>query len=158
MEIEQLVCPFGLVSKAGVWYLVYHRRDRIRVIRISDLLDARLSDETFARSDQFNLRDFWEDWCDRDRVSRKNYNVTARISPTFIPILPYHFGEQIQNRILEAGPPDVDGWITLDLYFGSLEAARDRILTFAGGIEVLEPYALRRSILDFASQTVELHT
>jgi predicted DNA-binding transcriptional regulator YafY len=158
MEIEQLIDPYGLVSKAGVWYLVYARRDRVRVKRISDLLDAQISHETFNRSNDFDLRAFWEEWCDRYRIGRSNFKVLARISPPFIPLLPYFFGDQFQNRVDDAHPPDKYGWITLELYFRSFEAARDRILTFAGAVEVLEPYALRRSILDFASQTVELHS
>ena len=40
----------------------------------------------------------------------------------------------------------------MQLFFESLEAARARLLSFGGGVEVLEPQALRCSIADFAAQ------
>jgi len=40
IEIERLVAPYGLVAKAGVWYLVCARNDRLHVHRVSDLLDV----------------------------------------------------------------------------------------------------------------------
>ena len=55
------------------------------------------------------------------------------------------------------GPPDAAGWLTLQLAFESLEAARTRILGFGRGVEVLAPYALRRSIQDYAEQIVALY-
>jgi predicted DNA-binding transcriptional regulator YafY len=49
---------------------------------------------------------------------------------------------------------DKNGWQTLTLTFESLEAARARILGYGGAVEVLEPLALRRSVMDFAAQTL----
>ena len=43
------------------------------------------------------------------------------------------------------------------LAFESFEAARDRILGFGAAAEVLEPEALRRSIMDYAAQIVQLY-
>ena len=48
-------------------------------------------------------------------------------------------------------------WATLILPFWSLESARERILGFGGAIEVVEPVALRKSVADFAYQSVELY-
>ena len=56
-----------------------------------------------------------------------------------------------------AGPPDAQGWVTLQLPFESLEAAWARILGFGRGVEVVGPYALRRSIQDYAEQIVALY-
>ncbi len=38
-----------------------------------------------------------------------------------------------------------------------LEAARERILGFGRAVEVLEPQALRKSIVDFATQIVTFY-
>jgi predicted DNA-binding transcriptional regulator YafY len=46
----------------------------------------------------------------------------------------------------------------LELFFESLEAARERILGFGRGVEVLEPPALRGSVLDYAEQIVGLYS
>ncbi len=157
IEVEHVVDPYGLVAKAGVWYLVYASNDRVRAYRVSRLLDVRLLDKSFERPADFDLAAFWSEWCAEREKGRSHYPVTVRIAPNFISYLPRHFGETIRHAIARAGPPDEEGWITLQLPFERLEAARDRILGFGGAVEVLEPRALRKSVLDFATQIVALY-
>ena len=157
IEIEQLVAPYGLVAKAGVWYLVFARNSAIRVHRVSNFINVRISDEPFKRSADFNLAAFWQEWCSEHETSLFNYSTTVRISPDLIPELPRYFGSQIHAKIAQAGPPDEQGWIRLELSFESFEAARERILGFGRAVEVLTPQALRRSVLDFAEQIVSLY-
>jgi predicted DNA-binding transcriptional regulator YafY len=163
-EIERLVAPYGLVAKAGVWYLAYAGNDayagngRVQARRVSDLLDARVSDESFERPRDFDLAAFWEAWCAEYEAYLSDFTATVRVAPGFVPQLSWYFGNSIHARIAQAGPPDADGWIRLALSFRSFEAARDRILGFGRGVEVLEPRALRRSVLDFAEQIVALYT
>lgn len=157
VRVEQTVAPYGLVAKAGVWHLVYGLKGALRVQRVAALLDARLSDESFARPADFDLAQFWREWCAARDVSRVHYVVTVRVAPAFVSELPIYFGDPVRDQIARAGPPDVEGWLTLQLSFESLEAARARILGFGRGVEVLVPYALRRSILDYAEQIVALY-
>jgi predicted DNA-binding transcriptional regulator YafY len=157
VETEHLVDPYGLVARAGVWYLVHGRKGRVRIHRVSALVDVRLSDERFERPADFDLGAFWQEWCAELEESRSDYVVTVRVAPDFVPLLPWYFGEQVRARIAQAGPPDAEGWITLELPFERLETARDRILSFGRGVEVLEPRALRTSILDYANQIVALY-
>ena len=158
VEVQQQVDPYGLVAKTGVWYLVCAIEGRLRVHRISSLLDARLSDEVFERPADFDLAAFWKASCAEREQNRYLYTVRVRVAPNFIPALPWYFGNSIRVKIAQAGPPDVQGWITLELFFESLEAARDRLLDLGRGVEVLEPFALRRSLLDIAEQIVALYT
>ncbi len=157
-QLERLVEPYGLVAKAGVWYLVYGRQDRVRVHRVSHVLDARLSEETFVRPADLELAAFWRDWCAEYERDRQHYSVVVRVSPELTPYLPQFFGDDIRRAIAQAEPPDAEGWITLTLTFETLHAARDRLLGFGRAVEVLEPAALRESLLDFASQIVALYT
>ena len=156
VEIEQRVDPYGLVAKAGVWHLVCARNGRVRVHCVSDLLDARMMDETFERPAQFDLAAFWRTWRVEREKSHAAYPVLVRVAPNFSPWLPMYF-DHIREKIAQAVPPDAEGWITLELDFESLEAARDRILGLGRGVEVLKPPALRKSILDYATQIVALY-
>lgn len=156
-RIERLVAPYGLVAKAGVWYLVYARHDAINVHRVSDLLEVRVSQETFERPDEFDLARFWKTWCSEYETLLLNFTAVVRVSPDFISVLPRYFGDANRTQIEGGGPPDAQGWITLELAFESFEAARDRILGFGRGVEVMEPLALRKSVLDFAEQIVMLY-
>ena len=156
---ERLVDPYGLVAKAGAWYLVCADDNRVRVHRASRVLDARIADEHFARQADFDLAAFWQAWCARqEEASHPYYPVTVRVAPDLIPWLPLYFGDRIRDKIAQAGPPDAEGWITLTLPFERLEDARERILGFGKAVEVLEPEVLRKSIIDFAVQVVAFYT
>ena len=157
VEMERLVAPYGLVAKAGIWYLVYARQEVITVRRVSNLINVTLSDEKFERPANFDLASYWDRWASETEGYLSDFKVRVRVSPDFIPELPRFFGSQIQTRISQAEPPDKQGWIELELFFESFVAARERLLGFGGGIEVLEPLALRLSMIDFAQQIISLY-
>lgn len=156
-EVERLVEPFGLVAKAGVWYLVCATQGRLRVKRVSSLLEARLSDEGFRRPADFDLAGFWHAWQQAEEQRRVSFVVKVRASPDIIPALVYDMGSSILQRIEQAGISDDAGWVQLELFFESHYEARNRLLAFGSGVEVLEPPALRLSISDLAEQITGLY-
>jgi predicted DNA-binding transcriptional regulator YafY len=156
-KAEWLVDPYGLVAKAGIWYLICARNAHIRVHRVSRVSSARVSEERFERPADFDLASYWRSWCISYEENRPYYPVVARIAPNLVPYLPQHFGDAIHDPLAQAGPPDVEGWITLTLPFETLEAARARILGYGGAVEILEPVALRKAVLDYATQTVTVY-
>ena len=156
-QVERHVDPYGLVAKATVWYLVCSQDEHIRVLRVSEILEASLAGELFARPAGFDLVGFWQAWCAETEANHPLYPVTVRIAPELTPCLRHYFGDLIREPSGKAGSADADGWTTLTLPFDTLEDARQRILGCGGAIEVLEPAALRRSILDFAQQAAALY-
>ena len=155
--LERAVDPYGLVVKAGLWYLVYARQGRLRVLRVSHLQDVELTPATFERDPELDLAAFWRAWCAEGERQRTDYRAVVRVAPELLQWLPHYFGERIRAAMAEAGPPDGEGWIRLELGFESLPAARERILGFGRAMEVLEPRALRLSVADFARQVVQLY-
>jgi len=156
-QVERLVQPFGLVAKAGVWYVVCRRNGCMRVYRVSRVMDARFTDETFERPADFDLAAFWKQSCEELEAGQPCYTATVRVAPDLAPYLPHYFGDEIRRQI-QAATPDEEGWLTLEFTFESLEAARERILGFGRAVEVLSPQALRDTVLDFAQQIVALYT
>ncbi len=163
-HFEQTVEPYGLVAKAGDWHLVYAvnlqgglRTGVPRVVRVAALLDARLADETFTRPADFDLAAFWGEWLAARAASQARYVVALRVAPHFVAELPRYLGDAARAQIAQAGPADAQGWLTLQLPFESLEAARARLLGFGAAVEVLAPSALRRSIADYAEQIRALY-
>jgi predicted DNA-binding transcriptional regulator YafY len=156
--LNAIIQPYGLVSRGGLWYLIGKRRDHIAVLRVDYILDATLTSETSNRPDNFDLGAFWESWCRQEASNRPCYLVLARVSPKLIPHLPTLFGADIQPRLKEVGIPDSMGWITLELTFEFLEQALDRLLPLGGSVEVLEPWALRCSIKDYAEQILAVYS
>jgi predicted DNA-binding transcriptional regulator YafY len=155
-KITQVVSPYGLVAKAGDWYVVYACHQQMLARRVAHLLEAQLTGEFFERRDDFDLAKFWQDWCAGFEQSRAGYPVTVRVAPLLIPELSRFFGNAIHCAIADA-TPDEKGWIMLTLPFENLESARERLLGFGGAIEVLAPPALRWSMLDYARQIMELY-
>jgi predicted DNA-binding transcriptional regulator YafY len=151
-KIEQVVSPFGLVAKTNVWYLVYAWEGIKRALRVSHIIDVVILPETFERPDDFDLVAFWDDWCKEFEESRSYYPVIIRVSPTLLPQLAGYFGDRIQSSLVQVGPPDAEGWVTITYPFDSFEAARTRLLGFGRAVEVLEPEPLRKSVIDFAQQ------
>lgn len=157
LMIDQVVDPYGLVAKAGIWYLVCAQQGSVRVHRVAHLVDAQLTTETFTHPASFELASFWGEWCQEQEANAGVYLVHLRAAPRFVAALPGYFGDRIRTQIAQAGPPDPDGWLPLTVAFESLEAARNRLLSFGGGVEVINPLALRKSMLDFATQTVAMY-
>ena len=86
VQVQKLVDPYGLVVKAGVWYLVCAAHGHIRVHRISYLVDARLADEKFERPADFDLAAYWQASCAELEQNRSSYSVTVRVAPDFVPV------------------------------------------------------------------------
>lgn len=156
VAIESTVAPLGLVVKADAWQLVHLRAERTWVQPVRDILDVALTADHFTRPANFDLRRFWREWCAAVATHRALYSVTVRVAPPMQASLPQHFGAALHQRMAQA-PRDAAGWIALELAFDSLEAARTALLALGGGVEVLAPEALRRSVLDYAEQIVGVY-
>jgi predicted DNA-binding transcriptional regulator YafY len=144
---------YGLVAKAGAWYVVMGGEDPgqvARVVRVADVIDARLGDTHFTRPPDFDLAACWEAWRATVEAHRPVYPVTLRVDPGLLPYLRGVFGAQVD--MAEVGPPDTSGWRTVTLAFESLPEARSVVLGFGRAVEVIEPEALRLSVIDYARQ------
>lgn len=153
-QMEGETAPYGLVAKAGAWYVLVKWKGQIRPIRLSRILSVEVLGETFERPDDFDLQAFWKDWMRATiEASRYEYRVTARIAPSQLPNLPNYFGNEIESQA-KIAVPDEDGWITISLPFEHFFAARDYFLGRGGAAEVISPEPLRLSVIDFARQVL----
>jgi predicted DNA-binding transcriptional regulator YafY len=152
-EFEQDAVPYGLVAKANIWYLVYGREGSPHVTRVSQIVEAELKPGTFTRPPDFDLERFWENWC-REYESQPPFQARVRVAPEALPSLAEQVGDRARMQLNQPPCPGPDGWVTLDLPFESFVAARTRLLGFGRAVEVLEPLSLRKSLLDFAEQSV----
>jgi predicted DNA-binding transcriptional regulator YafY len=155
VTLEDWVEPYGLVAKGGEWFLVSFAHEKLSVLRVANLLDARLGEETFSRPLAFNIAEFWKAWCAHKAHLSQEYRVTVRIFPRLIPFLP-----QLISSIKQEAAPKSAGTddLLLELHFESLETARDWLLPLGSGLEVLAPLALRCSMQDYAEQILQVYT
>ncbi len=150
VDIEIEIEPYGLVAKAGAWYLVGMVSGAARVYAVSSVLEIEAVGRRFERDTNFDLPGFWAVYCARIEQRQQHFAVTLRASPRVLPYLR-------PSAETPPAPPDADGWCILRLAFESLEAARSRLLSYGGAVEVLAPEALRRSVADYAQQAATIY-
>ncbi|WP_351233793.1 YafY family protein [Streptomyces sp. NPDC002133] len=152
--------PYGLVLKAGVWYLCA-RADgtSFRVYRIDRFTAVALTDHRFERDESFDLPAFWEERAAQFARSILRSEVVVRLSPDAARRLPYVADRAAAQEALEAaGPPDGQGWVTVSLPVESDVVAFTQLLSLGPELEVLEPADLRERFAEAASRMHALHT
>lgn len=148
---EQEAEPYGLVAKANIWYLVYGRGGSPHVTRVAQIAEAEMQPEGFTRPPEFELEAFWKKWC-RSYESQPPFQARVRVAPEALPLLAEYVGDRARAQVTRAQATEADGWVTLELPFDSFVTARTRLLGLGRAVEVLEPEALRKSLIDFANQ------
>jgi predicted DNA-binding transcriptional regulator YafY len=85
---ERLAEPYGLVSKAGVWYLIASCHDEKCVFRVTRIHHATPSDEAFIRQKDFDLANYWANYCAHIETNRPDYAPSLRPAPDEAERLP----------------------------------------------------------------------
>jgi len=152
-QMERIVEPYGLVAKANDWYLIYSREEVMRVIRVSQIVAVEPLDQQFIRLADFDLEEFWQVWSSEYEQNRPTYPVRLRISKPMVEYL-LRYAPDFSWDILKIGEPEDHGWVTISLDLGTHEKARNVVLSLGGAAEVLEPFALRDTVSDYASQVL----
>ncbi|MFJ8311181.1 MULTISPECIES: helix-turn-helix transcriptional regulator [unclassified Streptomyces] len=147
------VDPYGLVVKAGVWYLVADHRGEPRLFRAERVGSATVTDEPVRRRRGVELAEVWEQL--RRQVERRPAEVLvrARVRDDRLDMFMRLHGAQ-----LTAGPePEPAGeWTTVELAVSELRAVR-QLLSFGASVEVLEPGAAREVLAEAAAELVRLY-
>ncbi|MEW2015653.1 YafY family protein [Rhodococcus sp. NPDC076796] len=148
---SRVLGPLGLVVKASVWYLVATRGERIlsfRVDRIESVAELAIE---VLRPAGFDLAQWWgASMAEFDR-SLLRFPCRVRLSDNAVRALPRVIGVAATP---ELGPPDSDGWTEVELMLESEEVALAQLIALGGGVSVLDPASLRRSLRDVASSIV----
>ncbi|MET7306527.1 WYL domain-containing protein [Streptomyces sp. NPDC005571] len=143
-EVERELAPYGLVLKAGVWYVCARAGTDFRVYRIDRFAAVAVTDERFVRDEDFDLPGFWDERAAQFARSILRTEVTVRVSEAGVGRLPHVVDRSAAVDALDAaGPPDADGWRTVVLPVESLDVAYSQLLALGPELEVLEPAALR---------------
>ncbi len=150
------IAPYALVAKTGEWYLVYAIGARLKVHNVLNIAQVELLPDTFEKIPDFKLEPFWHDWCKQHKQYQQIFQCRVRLSPVILPYLSWVFSP---GSFQEVTPDEIDlhGWKWFLLSFSSFEDARKHILSLGASIEVIEPHALRVSLVDFARQTLAMY-
>jgi predicted DNA-binding transcriptional regulator YafY len=154
---EQLVDPWGVVVKAGVWYLVAALDGEPRLYRVSRIEAADMLDQPARRPARLDLQAVWRELRRRLEQPEAGVQVSLRVRPERVEILLRVCASQLVGPAERAPAPDASGWNVLQLEFVAEGAARGALLGFGADLEVLSPESLRRSLAETAREVLGLY-
>jgi predicted DNA-binding transcriptional regulator YafY len=147
--VDRVIEPYGLVCKAGTWYLLAGVRGEPRVYRVSRIEDAEMTDETFQRPAGFDLRLAWAAQVGRFKaLGPERVSVMVRVDPEMSGPFTRAIGDQIIERLS-------DGVVVID--FPASEAAVSLLAPFGRSVEVLEPQEIRGRLAEIGRQLAGLY-
>ncbi|CAL9314608.1 helix-turn-helix transcriptional regulator [Streptomyces sp. SudanB182_2057] len=158
--VERRLEPYGLVLKAGVWYLCARvaTNGSFRTYRIDRFTAVDPLGERFDRDPEFDLPGFWAEQAERFARSILRAEVVVRLSPEGLRRLP-HAVDPLAARtaLAEPGAPDAAGRVTVTLPVESEEVAYEQLTALGPEAEVLAPAALRERFAADAARAAALY-
>ena len=148
------ICPYALVAKAAIWYLVADTEKGMRVFRVSRINAVTPLEARFARAENFNLRDFWVEWSGSFIESLHGYHAAMRVAVEGEGVVAGLWacaGESLRNAAEEGG------WKRIDVTFANEHEAVWQILQLGALVRVESPPTLRDAVRDAALRIVALY-
>ncbi|MEU6421865.1 helix-turn-helix transcriptional regulator [Streptomyces spiralis] len=145
-EVERELEPYGLVLKAGVWYLCARvaARGSYRVYRVGRFTAVEVGEERFERDEEFDLPGFWAERAEQFARSILRAEVVVRLSEAGARRLPYVVDPaSAREALAAAATADEDGRVTVTLPVESEEVAHGQLTSLGPEVEVLAPGSLR---------------
>ncbi|CRK52285.1 DeoR family transcriptional regulator [Rhodococcus sp. RD6.2] len=150
--VTRTVDPYGLVAKAGTWYLVAAHRGRVLSYRVTRIDSAEHLDAPAERPADFDLASWWtESTAEFDR-SLLRCPCRVRLAPAAWRALPAVVG--VEAARVTPGPPDGDGWVEVDLALESEAVAVHQLTALGDGVEVVAPASVRAGLREIAQRMV----
>ncbi|MCF6525817.1 YafY family protein [Streptomyces sp. JJ36] len=164
-EVERELEPYGLVLKAGVWYLAARAAGRrgpapgtgFRVYRVDRCTAVTPGEERFRRDPEFDLPAFWARQAADFARSLLRETVTLRLTDRGARWLHRVTDRTAAREALDAAEPDGRGGVTLTLAVESAEVACTQLLSLGAECEVLAPAELRERFRETAARMAALY-
>ncbi|MGW0190454.1 helix-turn-helix transcriptional regulator [Streptomyces sp. NPDC003362] len=159
-EVERLLEPYGLVLKAGVWYLCARVADAgaFRTYRIDRFTAVEPGEDRFVRDEEFDLPGYWEEQAERFARSLLRAEVVVRLTERGVRALPYAVDPlSARDALAAADGPDPGGRVTVTLRVESEEVAHTQLAALGPEAEALSPASLRERFAEDARRLAELY-
>lgn len=154
--VSRTVQPYGLVLKAGVWYLVARVNETFRTYRLDRIRRWRLHEQTFQRVPDVDLGAVWRSLSDRFGASILTETITIRLTEDGVRRLRHavspHAWEMVRAELTDAEPP-----VTMRLPVESIEVALDEMIRLGGDVEILEPETARTQMAAIVARMAALY-
>jgi len=151
-----VVDPYGLLVKAGRWYLLGGVGREERLFRLSRVDNAEAMAEPALRPDHLDLEALWQRLRERLEERGPGVAVRLRVRAEQAPRLVRLSARQLTRPAPDPLPPaDRHGWIKLDLEYVAVGAARAVLAGFGGEVEVRRPAELVEALVELAEEILD---
>jgi predicted DNA-binding transcriptional regulator YafY len=148
-DVTRTLEPYGLVLKAGRWYLVARGSGPLATYRVSQILSMEPLDERFTRPGEFDLAAYWRSYLDDFEARRHRGSAVIRLSPEGLERLPDRMSAAVVAAVAStATAPDEDGWVEAVIPIESASHAVADLLRMGTDVEVVGPAELRDQLID----------
>ena len=143
--------PWGVVLKAGHWYLVAFGHGKPRIFTVADIESFEAGDEAVTIPHAFDLAAWWG--AETARFEERLRPGRARIRASRLGIERLRLlGHFAGTAIAAAPPPGPDGWTEILLPVEVTSAAAPMLLGIGPELDILDPPELREAVRDLAAQ------
>jgi predicted DNA-binding transcriptional regulator YafY len=157
-EVTRVVDPYGLVLKAGRWYLVARANNAIRTYRISRVLDVQPLDAAFEREPKFDLESYWRQYLRTFEERRHVDHAVVRLSPDAFARLPEVAEPSVVDAAQSTAEPDDQGWLHVTIPIEEPNQALSDLFRLAPDIEILGPQHLRVQMIETLQRLGRLYS
>ncbi|MFI6943171.1 helix-turn-helix transcriptional regulator [Streptomyces sp. NPDC050418] len=148
------VDPYGLVAKAGTWYLIADHRRAPRLLRADRLAHVGVLDAEVRRRPGVGLSDVWHALRREVEERGADVHVTVRVRRERLDMV-----TRIAGGYFTAPPePEAgsDVWLRAEVAYPVVEAVR-HLLQFGADVEVVGPAEARKEIARAIGELGELY-
>lgn len=146
--------PYGLVLKAGHWYLVAKGHGKLRSFNVADILALEALPDQHIPPAEFDLATWWADSARSFETQLRPGKTILRASPLGMRRLRL-LGSFAGEAVVISEPDGDDGWHIVNLPLETIESAAPALLGIGPEIEVIEPAALREEIAKLAELVLQ---
>lgn len=143
------VRPFGLVLKAGHWYLVAEGHGKRRIFKVSNIRAHALDGSTFERPRDFDLAAWWSAETARFEAELRRESASLQVTAPGMKRIAA-LGAYAQAAVDAAIATDREGWMRIELPIEHIEQAALLLLGIGPEMRVLAPEALRLRLGELA--------
>jgi predicted DNA-binding transcriptional regulator YafY len=140
------VDPYGLVSKAGVWYLVALTPEGFRSFRVDRMREVSELNERFERAADFDLDAHWREAAAKMVASRPQFPVVLRVKPEAMEMVSSYWPTERAD--------DHDESVIRVLFSGE-DTAVFHIVGWDDDVELIEPQWLCAKIVERARAIID---
>ncbi|WP_405692349.1 helix-turn-helix transcriptional regulator [Streptomyces sp. NBC_01185] len=149
------VDPYGLVVKAGVWYLTADLDGAPRLFRADRVERAAPTGEPVVRRHGVELADVWEELRRQVEERPGGVRLRVRVHRSRLDLFVRLHGGVLTGRPEPEGGPAGE-WLLAELDVPEVAWARS-LLSFGPNLEVLSPPRARRVLAEAAAAVTELY-